>query len=102
MVSVIEQFHWLRPQWLLLLIPAVMLVAYLLSRKSNQQQWQNAIDPQLLPYLLNNRANIADNRISRLPYYLLAALYAIGILALAGPTWQKLPQPSVQLSLIHI
>lgn len=98
MVGVIEQFHWLRPQWLLLLIPAVMLVAYLLSRKSNQQQWQKAIDPQLLPYLLNNKANIADNRISRLPTYLLAALYAIGILALAGPTWQKLPQPSVQLS----
>jgi Ca-activated chloride channel family protein len=51
--------------------------------------WDKAIDKNLLPYLLDRSKNASQ----RTPLILLFAVWALSILALAGPVWEQLPQP---------
>jgi Ca-activated chloride channel family protein len=83
------EFHFLRPWWLLAIIPAVLLVVALWRRHSQSSMWNRAIDPTLLPYLL-------DSKLSKQQSWPLAVLLLTWILAaisMAGPVWEKLPQP---------
>jgi Ca-activated chloride channel homolog len=82
-------FHFLRPMFLLALIPAFALVLLLRYLQGSQSSWQQAIDPRLLPYLLDKSATPQQSW----PLYGLLALWTLGILALAGPTWRQNPVP---------
>lgn len=84
----IEQFHFLRPWWLLAFIPALILLALLWKRKASYGSWQKVISPHLLPHLLTG--NIVQQ--SRLPLLMLALCWLLAIVAMAGPTWKQLPQ----------
>lgn len=84
----IEDFHFLRPFWLLGLIPAVLLVILLWNRKSSYGGWQRVISPHLLPHLL--AGNVVQQ--SRGPLIMLLLCWVLAIVALAGPTWKQLPQ----------
>ncbi len=85
-----HEFHFIRPLFLLLLIPLALILSQLLfSKHSNNSSWRNACDAHLLPHLLR-RVNSVNNQ---LPLLLLAAGWLIAVIALAGPTWQRLPQP---------
>ena len=88
-VSLIENFHFVRPLWLLALIPAVLLLAALWRLNSNVTAWDRAIDQDLLPYLLDRSKNASQ----RTPLFLLLLVWLLTSLALAGPVWEKLPQP---------
>lgn len=84
----IEQFHFLRPWWLLALLLLVALAWTLRNYRFDSSSWRAVIDPRLLPFLLS----ADDSGPGRRAWWLgLAALLAI--IALAGPTWEKLPQP---------
>ena len=109
-------FHFIRPLWLLL-IPVLLFLTYWLSlqgkRQTGFEQW---IDADLLHHLVtddnaNSREdNIDDNKkgnthkttkainhlFARPIYTLLAGAWLIACIALAGPTWEKLPQPLQQ------
>jgi Ca-activated chloride channel family protein len=105
-------FHFIRPLWLLL-IPVLLFVAYWLSRQGQRQtgfeQWINA---DLLRHLVtddntnNSSHNNEDNThkaktvishlFARPIYTLLAGAWLVACIALAGPTWEKLPQPLQQ------
>ena len=85
----IQQFHFLRPYWLLALLPTLLIAWKLLKRGSSGALWQGLISPELLSVLLIGE----EKKSSQLPYYFLAALWILAIIALAGPAWQKLPQP---------
>ncbi len=87
-----ENFHFLRPLWLLALIPALLLVAYLWRINESASSWDRAIDKDLLPYLLDNTKSVAE----RTPLVLLLTLWSLAILALAGPVWEKIAQPVQQ------
>ncbi|WP_237064740.1 VWA domain-containing protein [Microbulbifer guangxiensis] len=82
------QFHFLRPHALWLLIPAALACLGLARTVINSSQLQKVIDPDLLPHLLLRGGE-------RRPWLfgLIFALLALMILALAGPTWRKLPTP---------
>ncbi|HET8816932.1 MAG TPA: VWA domain-containing protein [Pseudidiomarina sp.] len=86
-------FHFLRPWWLLALLP-VLLVGWQLLRQHRQHSgWQHVVAPHLLAWLsppLNERQR-------QWPLRLLVISTLIGCIALAGPTWQRLPQPVYQL-----
>ncbi|RLU03381.1 MAG: VWA domain-containing protein [Ketobacter sp.] len=84
----IEEFHFLRPFWLLGLIPAILLVILLWNRKSSYGGWQRVISPHLLPHLL--AGNVVQQ--SRAPLILLLLCWLLAVVAMAGPTWQQLPQ----------
>jgi Ca-activated chloride channel family protein len=84
-----NEFHFLRPDWFWLLIPLALLLFWLWRQQLHSRSWQAVCDSQLLPYLLLGRSQRRRNW--PLHFILLALLLAI--LALAGPTWERLPQP---------
>ncbi len=48
----LEQFHFLRPLWLLLMIPAAYLMWSVYQRSDSLRAWRRVISPQLLDHLL--------------------------------------------------
>ena len=88
-VSLIDNFHFLRPIWLLALIPVLLFFFAMWRVNSVVTAWDKAIDKNLLPYLLDRSKNASQ----RTPLILLFAAWALSILALAGPVWEQLPQP---------
>ena len=87
-----ENFHFLRPLFLYALIPAVLLILLLKLAQTRQNSWVRAIDPRLLPYLLDKGSSPAQS----LPLYGLLAVWMLCVLALAGPVWQEAPVPVQQ------
>ncbi len=86
------EFHLLRPLWLLLLIPLLLLLWRLHRAHGDGNAWQGVVDAHLLPRLLSEDTG----RTRRLPLFLLALGWMLGVVALAGPTWERLPQPVYQ------
>ncbi|MDX1489835.1 MAG: VWA domain-containing protein [Pseudohongiellaceae bacterium] len=89
MASMMADFHFLRPLWLLALLPAIILVAYLWRLNETASAWDKAIDKDLLAHLLDNTKTLTE----RTPLILLLSLWTLIIIALAGPVWQKIAQP---------
>jgi Ca-activated chloride channel family protein len=91
MHDVLAQAHFLRPWWLLLLLPASL--AFWWARRAGQDQggWRGVVDPLLLPFLL-----VVEGRAPWLrPAPCLWAMLALAAIALAGPTWRREPGPEV-------
>ncbi|MGZ5011278.1 MAG: VWA domain-containing protein [Methylobacter sp.] len=85
----IAEFHFIRPYWLLALIPYLAILAVMLRNKLSQGNWSAVCDAALLPYLLQEKA---VNQ-SRWPITTGAIAALLAIVALAGPTWERLPSP---------
>ena len=86
-------FHFLRPAWLLLLLPVALLTWSLLRSQDPVQSWRRVIAPELLKHLL-----LQDNtkRGRFRPTHVVAVAWLLCILALAGPAWEKEPSPFTQ------
>jgi Ca-activated chloride channel family protein len=83
--------HFIRPYWLLLL-PLVILLPWLWKRTRRPSgDWKQVCDPHLLRWLSVTQAGRAERRGG---HWLAGAALLISILALAGPSWQKLPDSS--------
>jgi Ca-activated chloride channel homolog len=88
------EFHFLRPSWLLALIPALLLALLLYGYRREQSPWHSLIAAHLQPVLLSSKQFLTKQPLM-LPTLLLCWL--ISVVALAGPSWQKLPQPAFAL-----
>jgi len=89
-----EALHFVRPEWLVG-IPAALALGLLWARRARRlSRWESRIDPLLLGALLEPGHGGGTRR---LPWLLGAAL-ALGSLGLAGPSWERLPQPVEQRS----
>ncbi|MFK7731188.1 MAG: VWA domain-containing protein [Pseudomonadales bacterium] len=88
----LEEFHFLRPQLLLLVLPAALALYLIWRRRLSGSTWFNVIDSELLPHLLEGEQTAKE----RWPITLAGVAALITILALAGPAWQRLPQPVSQ------
>src|SRR6478735_6285732 len=84
-----SQFHWLRPLWLLALIPIIGLIILLWRQKRHAHQWQHIIAPEWLPFLLDGKT--VGQKKSLL--WALCFAWIISTIALAGPSWMKRPTP---------
>jgi Ca-activated chloride channel homolog len=89
MVMTLSEFHFIRPYWLLALLPYVILLVLLVRSKLSHGNWTAVCDVALLPYLLQEKA-VAQ---SRWPLATGAIAAFLTIVALAGPTWERLPTP---------
>ena len=85
----LAEFHFIRPYWLLAIIPFVIIVTLMLRNKLSQGNWSAVCDAELLPFLLQEKAVNPSRWVLTTGAF--AALLAI--IALAGPTWQRLPSP---------
>lgn len=81
----ITHFHFLRPYWLIALPLLLILVFWLARRHKNDGDWSGLIDADLLPALRLDSASVAGMR----PWPLLALLWSLVVLALAGPSWER-------------
>jgi len=84
--------HFLRPLWLLALIPVAAIVIFILRRNRPESQWGDVIAPNLLKHLLVE----PETRWRLNPLYLVAAGLVFGIIALSGPTWRRELPPFVE------
>jgi Ca-activated chloride channel homolog len=92
-----EAFHFLRPLWLLGLVPCVGLLALLLRDAPEVRRWRGVIDPHLLEHLIVRPADTAAGLRARLTAPLLIPIsMALASLAAAGPTWEREPSPFAQ------
>jgi len=85
----IAEFHFIRPYWLLAVLPYLAILVLMLRNKLSQGNWSAVCDAALLPYLLQEKA---VNQ-SRWPITAGAIAALLAIIALAGPTWERLPSP---------
>lgn len=88
----LTDFHFIRPLWLLTLLPMLFIWWQLRSRSAGAGDWQQVIDPELLPHLLDSE-QLSNSRPNPLWRLLMLSAAVVAALALAGPTWKKLPQP---------
>lgn len=89
MTEFVANFHFLRPLLLLALIPALLLVLSMIFLQGQGSLWSRAIDPALLPFLLDRKPGGRQYY----PLYGLLLLWSAATIALAGPTWKELPVP---------
>lgn len=87
--------HFLRPEWLWALLALPVLALWLRRRRDAGADWRRAVDPHLLPFLLE------PGRASRQRWlgWLAALAYLIATVALAGPAWRRIEQPLWQTRL---
>jgi len=78
-------FHFLRPLWLLLIVPALLLPWAWLRRHDLKRQLKGLIAPHLIEPLLIT----PDDQQRLRPVHLLALLLGLGAVAAAGPTWTQ-------------
>ena len=88
-MSMLAEFHFLRPWWFLAIIPMVFLLWFLLKQGSISKQWEAIVDSDLLPHILIGK----QGKQGRFLEVLCAITGLLIIISLAGPTWERLPQP---------
>ncbi|MDF3935154.1 VWA domain-containing protein [Pseudomonas citronellolis] len=86
--------HLLRPWWLLLLPLLAWLLWKLLHRQRRAGRWQLLLPAAFHPWLLKGGSGRADRR----PWLYLGLAWLLGVLALLGPSWQRIEQPAMQRS----
>jgi len=84
-----EQFHFLRPYWFFALAPAILLFAIMKTRQGKGSNWEKTIDPLLLPHLIDD----SSVKVNKNPLFLILLAWCVAIVSLAGPVWEKTPQP---------
>ncbi len=91
-----ENFHFLRPEWFYALLPLALIFWGLRHQRAQKGSWNQVCDAHLLPHLLVQPAT--NKRRQWIPLLLLVFGWLIAVVALAGPAWDKQPQPVFQTS----
>jgi len=84
-----ETFHFLRPLWLLAVLPASLLIVLAWRREKAGNSWRTLVDPHLLRHLVVQESHGRH----RWPLYVAALAWLTTSVALAGPTWEKTSIP---------
>ena len=90
--------HWLRPWWLLALLPVLALFLPLTLQSWRDNAWRKICDPHLLPHLLvgdSTRFVVAKKGLLLLGFFL-------AIIALAGPCYKSITAPIFQLNTARV
>jgi Ca-activated chloride channel family protein len=94
----LDQFHFLRPEWFIALVPLMLLVLLIRKTTAKQSGWQSVIPSHLYQYMVTGKNEMG----AKPPMWMLAFVWIISVIALAGPTWERLPQPVYQLKMGHV
>lgn len=89
-MEALTHVHFIRPWWFAAL-PGLLALVWLSWRKRGSASgWYRVIDPTLLAPLLEP----AGGRAAKAPYWLAAIASLIAVIGLAGPSTERLPQPT--------
>ncbi len=90
----IDELHFIRPGWLLLML-AVPLLWWLLRRPGAElRAWERVFDQHLLRHLQVGQATTGRRHL----WWPLAVAWLLASVALAGPSWERQPQSMVASS----
>ena len=89
MFETLTEFHFLRPWWLLLLVVAPLLIWAQIQYLARANNWHKVISDTLFDALIESKSSRRVRMAMALPpLALICAAFA-----LAGPTYERLPQP---------
>ncbi|WP_454784910.1 vWA domain-containing protein [Legionella sp. WA2024007413] len=83
----IATFHFLRPWWLLMILPLLGLIWILWRQKPKLHAWSEVCDQHLLSHLLQKKGQ--GQRMGSMLCLFLSILFMI--FSIAGPAWYRLP-----------
>jgi Ca-activated chloride channel family protein len=84
--------HWMRPQYLWAIIPALLLFILLWRNIGKGGSWSKVISADLLPFLIDG----VETKKKRYPIVCLVTIWIIAAIAIAGPAFKKIPVPVYQ------
>jgi len=90
------EFHFLRPLWLVALPVGVVLLWRITRSGTTVGRWRTFVDEALQPFVLTGAETVY-----RQHWWLFGgalAAWTLATLALAGPTWERLPVPAFRSS----
>lgn len=87
--QLLQHFHFLRPLWLLGLLPMALLLYIQFQQHDLLSQWRGAIAEHLLPAMIVQRE--PGRRAG--PAVAMGLVALLLFVALAGPSWQQRPSP---------
>ncbi|BFT30930.1 VWA domain-containing protein [Alteromonas sp. D210916BOD_24] len=94
----LNEFHFIRPEWFWALLPLILLIVWLKYGATKQSGWQSVIPSHLYQHMIMGKMEKGK----RPPLWLLGLAWALSVIALAGPTWERLPQPVYQIKMGHV
>lgn len=84
-----SDFHFLRPLWLLAILPALLLALMIHRRSDATAPWRGIVADHLLPYLVHGAAEKRRPG----PVLLLLAGWILASVIVAGPAWKRERSP---------
>ena len=84
-----EEFHFLRPQFLWLLIPAFLSFIIALSGLRESIKWKEVIAPHLRPFMIKK----GSENLKRWMHLALFLSLSVAIVGVSGPSWEKIEEP---------
>ena len=94
MSTFIEQFHFLRPLWLVALLLVPLVLWNWQRHVQRVDPWRRICDAQLLTHL---RQEPIGSLHARMAFWLIGTSLVLVILALAGPAFRSVPEPLVRM-----
>jgi Ca-activated chloride channel family protein len=88
-----SEFHFIRPWWLLAIVVLIIMLFLLKKYRLSQSGWHQFLPKHLAAVLVDGKSQTKALSLT-LPFI----IGLLSILALAGPSWQKLPQPVYQVA----
>jgi Ca-activated chloride channel family protein len=85
----LSDFHFLRPAWLLAILPALWLWWWLLKRRHPLGNWGQVMEERFARLFITNHQPPR-----RWPIHGLLMLWILSVIALAGPSWIQQPVPA--------
>ncbi len=83
-----NEFHFLRPSVFYALIPCLLFFILRWRVKTNTSAWHRICDHHLIKSLLISQSTKSIKWMG-----ILGLMWLVSIIALAGPTWEKIPRP---------
>ena len=80
-----SSFHFLRAEYLGLLLPSILLIWWLLKQQNDEKSWESVIDEKLLKHLLL-KPEVKHSKVPA-PWHLGIVLTLL-VLAISGPSWK--------------
>lgn len=87
------EFHFIRPLWLAAILMVIVAIYLLKKYRVSQSGWQQLLPKHLSALLIDDKKQGSSLSLT-LPFI----IGTLVIIALAGPTWKKLPQPVYQVA----
>ncbi len=93
-MDIIQEFHFLRPYWLLALFLLVPLYIWAIKQGEVLSSWARVCDKNLLEFLLVKNSGEQKN----ISMWRIFVIVSTLVIALAGPSWSKKDNPALSVN----